>query len=230
MRVQDVGRGLAVAAIALGVSVVGATGGADGATSALRSPQACIPGKGAVSAARTDRLLRASSQKRLDTIFRCSGRHRSPMPGWDKTAKGWVRFFPDTGPADKAEMRAMMNVWQGKVWYTHAHGGYIYNRMFDDRETWHHRVTYTRRTLLDHRPAIFVDAAPVPGVDNIRMVRRGVYLGITMTDGVHPIWGPKSSWTVPRGAAHGYFILDFTRPRVSKTECPVCSPMPQQGP
>ena len=113
---------------------------------------------------------------------------------------------------------------------TTADGGYIYNRMFDDRETWYHRVSYTPTSLLDDKPAIYVDAAPVPGVDNIRRVQPGVYLGITMTAGVQPIWGPNSTWTIAPGTAHAYFVLDFNNTEVTTSECPLCTPHDQAGP
>jgi hypothetical protein len=192
---------------------------------------ACVPGGDANDPAKTVAALRTpDSLAKYDAIFRCLGQYSSPMPGWDVQAKGYVFLAPDAGPLDKLFAQALMNVWQGKHWYTHADGGYIYNRMFDDRQTWYHRVTYTPTTLLDNKPAIFVDASPVPGVDNIRMVQPGVYLGTTMTDGVHPIWGPDSTSTIPRGLVHGYFVLDFNKPEVTKTECPICTPTDHKGP
>jgi hypothetical protein len=51
-----------------------------------------------------------------------------------------------------------------------------------------------------------------------------------MTDRFHPIWGPDSTWTIPRGLVHAYFVLDFNNPEVTKTECPLCTPTDHQGP
>jgi hypothetical protein len=152
------------------------------------------------------------------------------MPGWDKEAKGYVYLLPDSGPVDKMLARVLMQFWQGKHWYTRADGGYLYNRMFDDRQTWYHRVAWTETSLLDDKPAILVDASPVPGVDNIRMVQPGVYLGITMTDGLSPIWGQESKVSVPRGIAHGFFVLDFNNTAVSRADCLLCTPHDHEGP
>ncbi len=192
----------------------------------------CVAGGDPANPDKTIEALRSNDYNlaQFDDVFRCLGKYDTPMPGWDVEAKGWVRLAPDAGPGDKAAMQALMNVWQGKHWYTRPDGGYIYNRMFDNRETWYHRVTSTSTTLVDDRPAIFVDASPVPGVDNIRMVQPGVYLGITQTDGVKPIWGPDSTTTVPRGLAHGYFILDFDKIEMSRDECPLCTPTDHEGP
>jgi hypothetical protein len=44
-----------------------------------------------------------------------------------------------------------------------------------------------------------------------------------MTDRVHPIWGPDSTWTIPRGLAHPYFVLDFNNPETTTTERPLCT-------
>lgn len=152
------------------------------------------------------------------------------MPGWDVEAKGWTELAPDAGPGDVVLQKALMaGVWEGKVWYTHPDGGSIYNRMFDDRQTWHHRVAWTPTTPLDNRPAILADASPVPGTDNIRMVQPGIYLGLTMVNGIKPIWGPNSTWTVPP-VAHGYFTLNFLNTTITKSECPVCTPHSQTGP
>ena len=168
--------------------------------------------------------------KQFVEIFHFLAGHPNPMPGWDKEAKGWVRIAPDTGDLDRQVLaRSIMQLWQGKHWFTHADGGAIYNRMFDDRQTWYHRVT-REPSVVDGQDSIFVDASPVPGVDNIRMVQPGVYLGITMIDGVHPIWGPGSTWTVPRGAAKGIFILDFIDTEITSDECPACTPHDHGGP
>jgi hypothetical protein len=192
----------------------------------------CVPGGDQANPEKTVQALRTFSgnEAQFDDVFRCLAQYPTVMPGWDVAAKGWVRLAPDAGPADQAAMQALLNVWQGKHWYTHPDGGTIYNRMFDDRQAWNHRVTWTPTTLVDKQPAIFVDASPVPGVDNIRMVQPGIYLGITMTDGVKPIWGPDSTWTVPRGLAHGFFILDFLHTQITKDECPACTPDDHKGP
>lgn len=224
-----------VASLLLAASLTGLPGSTAMATkspSHSRSAGAsCVPGGDPQRPAKTVAALRRpDSQAKYDAIFRCLGKYRTNMPGWDKEAKGYVYLAPDAGPLDKVFAQALMQLWQGKHWYTRTDGGYIYNRMFDDRETWYHRVAWTRATLLDDRPAIFVDASPVPGVDNIRMVQPGVYLGITMTDGVHPIWGPKSQLTVPRGVAHGFFVLDFNDTAVTQSECPLCTPHDHEGP
>jgi hypothetical protein len=167
----------------------------------------------------------------FDAIFRCLANYPTVMPGWDVEAKGWTELAPDAGPLDIVLQKALMaGVWQGKVWYTHQDGGAIYNRMFDDRQTWHHRVAWTPTTLLDNKPAILVDATPVPGTDNIRMVQPGIYLGLTMVNGLQPIWGPNSTWTVPPGLAYGYFTLDFLNTTITKSECPICTPHSQTGP
>lgn len=176
-----------------------------------------------------DALRYVSGLNHYDTIFRFLASHETTMPGWDVEAKGWVRLAPDAGEADVVLSRALMNLWQGKHWYTHADGGFIYNRMFDDRQTWYHRVTW-EPSIFDGKPAIFVDASPVPGVDNIRMVQPGIYLGATMTEGMHPIWGPGSTWTVPRGLAHGYFVLSFGDTAITPAECPLCTPHDHTGP
>jgi hypothetical protein len=191
---------------------------------------ACVNGGNPTNGEQTVNALRFNENAaQLDTTFRCLAKYSNPMPGWGVQAKGWVRLAAPGGPFDQLLMQLMMNVWQGKVWYTHTDGGSIYNRMFDDRETWHHTVNYAPTSILDDRPTIFVNAAPVPGVDNIRMVQPGIYLGTTMTDGVQPIWGPDSTWTVPRGIARGYFILDFNNTKITKTECPLCTPNAQNA-
>jgi hypothetical protein len=224
-----------VATLLLAASWTGVTGGtATAAKTRSVSPSAgasCVPGGAPRNPAKTVAALRKpDSQGKYDAIFRCLGKYRTNMPGWDKEAKGYVYLAPDAGPLDKVFAQALMQLWQGKHWYTRADGGYIYNRMFDDRQTWYHRVAWTQNSLLDDRPAIFVDASPVPGIDNIRMVQPGVYLGITMTDGVHPIWGPGSKVTIPRGIAHGFFVLDFHHTAVTRSECPLCTPHDQEGP
>jgi hypothetical protein len=192
----------------------------------------CVPGGNPSEPEKTVAALREynGNLSQFDAIFRCLAKYPTVMPGWNVEAKGWVRLAPDAGPADLALMKAAMNVWQGKHWYMRRNGGYIYNRMFDDRQTWYHRVTWTRTTLLDAHRAIFVDASPVPGVDNIRMVQPGIYLGATMTDGLHPIFGPSSKVTIPRGLAHGYFILDFLHTAITRSECPLCTPHDHTGP
>lgn len=223
-------------AAAVVLSVVVATPTASGAAG-YSKPKAsagasCVPGGDPADPEKTVAALRSydGNLAGFDAIFRCLGKYHTPMPGWNVQAKGWVRLAPDAGPVDQALMAVLMNVWQGKHWFTHRNGGFIYNRMFDDRQTWYHRVAFTPTTLLDDKPAIFVDASPVPGVDNIRRVQPGVYLGTTMTDGLHPIWGPGSTWTLPRGAAHGYFILDFKHSEITPSECPLCTPNDHGGP
>jgi|tagenome__1003787_1003787.scaffolds.fasta_scaffold20979507_3 hypothetical protein len=177
-----------------------------------------------------DALRNVDGQPRFDEIFRFLAQNKTVMPGWDIEAKGWVRIAPNAGDVDRLVLqRALMNIWQGKHWYTHADGGTIYNRMFDDRQAWNHRVYWTT-SILDDKPAIGVDAAPVPGIDNIRLVQPGIYLGITMTDGVKPIWGPDSGWTVPRAAGRGMFILSFEDTAITPEECPACTPHDHEGP
>jgi hypothetical protein len=169
-------------------------------------------------------------QQQFLEIFHFLAGHPNPMPGWDKEAKGWVRIAPDAGDVDKQVLaRGIMQLWQGKHWFTRGDGGAIYNRMFDDRQTWYHRVT-REPSVFDGQDSIFIDASPVPGVDNVRMVQPGVYLGITMVDGVHPIWGPGSTWTIPRGKAWGVFILDFIDTAITGDECPACTPHDHAGP
>ncbi|HEX3561784.1 MAG TPA: hypothetical protein VHU24_03005 [Solirubrobacterales bacterium] len=232
MTTTRIGRGLKLAMMSLAIALAACAVAAQGAAAKPRNSAACVPGGDPADPEKTVDALRFSSATlaQFDDVFRCLGQGETPMPGWDVAAKGYVRLLPDAGPVDQILMQALLNVWQGKHWYTNADGGYLYNRMFDDRQTWYHRVSYTPTSLVDDKPAIFVDASPVPGVDNIRMVQPGVYLGITMTDGLHPIFGPDSSVTLPRGLAHGYFILDFNNPEVTPAECPICTPTDNKGP
>ena len=82
-------------------------------------------------------LRNVDGQPRFDEIFRFLAGNKTVMPGWDVEAKGWVRIAPNAGDVDRLVLqRAMMNIWQGKHWYTNADGGTIYNRMFDDRQAW----------------------------------------------------------------------------------------------
>jgi hypothetical protein len=193
----------------------------------------CVPGGDPKNPEKTFDTLSEynGTLAQFDAIFRCLAKYPTVMPGWGAEAKGWTELAPEAGPGDLVLQKAlMMGVWQGKVWYTHPNGGSIYNRMFDDRQTWHHRVAWTPTTLLDNKPAILVDASPIPATDNIRMVQPGIYLGLTAVDGVEPIFGPNSTWTVPPGVAYGYFTLDFRKTAITKSECPICSPHSQTGP
>jgi hypothetical protein len=126
----------------------------------------CVPGGDPNDPEKTFTALSeyTGNLTQFDAIFRCLANYPTVMPGWDVEAKGWTELAPDAGPLDIVLQKALMaGVWQGKVWYTHPDGGAIYNRMFDDRQTWHHRAAWTPTTLLDNKPAILVDATLSPG-------------------------------------------------------------------
>jgi hypothetical protein len=157
--------------------------------------------------------LRSDSQAQLDAIFRAST--AGPMPGMNVEAKGYVMLSPGA-PYDPALQRLFMLLWQGKVWYTNANGGYLFNRMIADIKIHYHRVLYGNSVLDGKKTILVLPGFPVDQFfDNIRMVRNGIYLGYSYS---------KPEYGVSLGQPHRMlnFVLDFNNPAVTPQECPQC--------
>lgn len=170
----------------------------------------------------TVEAIRSMPQAQIDELF--GTLDAGPMPGWKAYAygqvinptPGLVNLLCPTCHGDKQKIELVAaTIWQGKVWYTNASGGLLYNRMLNDTRVWRHRVSY-RTSKRDRRPVIRVDPqGPVFDgfYDDIRMVQPGIYVGMSLMKTYG--WGRDQRVLT--------FTLDFTNPELSDAQCPVCA-------
>lgn len=168
----------------------------------------------------TVEALRGLPQSQVDEVF--STLPAGPMPAYGSAAQGYVTnpvrwvartLCPTCRTAQDVD-RFVSYIWQGKIWYTNANGGHLYNRLFDGRRSWYHRVLYGTAKR-DGRPAIIVQPAPGGELvyDTIRMVQPGIYLGFSFL----------KSFGLGRDQRLLNFTLDFTNPELSRGQCPLCA-------
>ena len=158
-------------------------------------------------------------QGQLDHLYQ--GLHPGPMPPYGAKARGYWRSYPDARGADEPSNRLVnLVIWQGKVFYTQADGGWMMNRAAGDRESFRAAV-YFGNGWLDGRPAIIVDYGPAGDPldllfrDEIRMVQPGVYLGIGWRNREQPPWTGGRAERIT-------FVLDLVHPELSASDCPHC--------
>ncbi|MDR3416398.1 MAG: hypothetical protein P4L83_09445 [Nevskia sp.] len=123
------------------------------------------------------------TQQQLNTIFARAA--AGGMPGWGRNGAGYARLVDGVPQPVEPVSRLLAGFWDGKTFYTDAHGGYLTNDLLPSKGgvSAIAGAVFFDDYPLDGRPCIHIaypeaDFAWV--ADYIRQVQPGVFLGMML--------------------------------------------------